>query len=404
VSDSDYEINYGYSKDGHPDMKQFLINLATTGKADIPFWFEMKDGNSSDKKTFGESAVEIVKKLKGQIGEAIAKIHVSDSAFYTAVNLKLMELMKWLSRVPETIKEAKSILENSNTIESWTRIDDNYSYSLCESNYAEIKQRWMIVFSKSAFLKEKTTFDERFIDKTEKLEKEIWHLENKIFESMKSAEEVVSKLKSKYKYYTIQIEKFDNVNTYTNKGRQKKDEKPIAVNFKVKLKYFPDKEKIQKAINCKGKFILATNELETNNLSDLEMLSEYKELQGTERGFRFLKDPWFMASDVYLKKESRIASLMMIMTLCLVVYNFTQYFVRSHLKDNNETLPNQLKKEVQNPTTRWIYQMMMLAAISIVRLPNPNGEYTEHVTNIKPTHKKIIAIFGKDALEIYGYK
>ena len=104
-SDSDLDITYGYSKDGHPDMKQFMINLATTGKADIPFWFEMQNGNSSDKTTFGESAVAIVKRLQSEIKEGIAKIHVSDSAFYTADNIKSMLNMKWLSRVPENIKE-----------------------------------------------------------------------------------------------------------------------------------------------------------------------------------------------------------------------------------------------------------------------------------------------------------
>jgi hypothetical protein len=60
---------------------------------------------------------------------------------------------------------------------------------------------------------------------------------------------------------------------YTNKGRQKKDEIPIVVSYKKKLKYFPDKEKIQKAINCKGKFILATNELDYCHLLERRSLN-----------------------------------------------------------------------------------------------------------------------------------
>lgn len=404
ISDSEYNITYGYSKDGHADMKQFMINLATTGKADMPFWFEIQDGNSSDKKTFRESAKDIINRLKNQIGESIGKIHVADSAFYTAETIKTMENMKWLSRVPENIKEAKSLLENSNNPESMIVIDKNYSYTPHPSEYGGIKQRWIIVFSKTAFIKEKTTFENKLIKITEKLEKEIWHLENNIFTSNESAIEEISKLDGKYKYHKVEVKEIETINVYENRGRHKKDEKPVSVKYKVKIKYSPDKVVIQKSINCKGKFILATNELETNNLPDNEMLSEYKDLQGTERGFRFLKDPWFMASDVYLKKESRIASLMMIMTLCLVVYNFSQHHLRSYLKENNETLPNQLKKQIQNPTTRWIYQMMMLAAISVVRFQNPSGSYEEVVTNIKPVHKKIISIFGNEALNIYGFK
>ncbi len=51
-------------------------------------------------------------------------------------------------------------------------------------------------------------------------------------------------------------------------------------------------------------------------ISDLEQ----KGPQGTERGFRFLKDPLFLASSVFLKTPKRIAALGMIMALCLLVY------------------------------------------------------------------------------------
>jgi transposase len=51
------------------------------------------------------------------------------------------------------------------------------------------------------------------------------------------------------------------------------------------------------------------------------MLSTYKEQQGGERGFRFIKDPLFHLSGVFLKKPERIDALMMVMTLCLMVYN-----------------------------------------------------------------------------------
>ena len=40
-----------------------------------------------------------------------------------------------------------------------------------------------------------------------------------------------------------------------------------------------------------GRFILATNVLNTNKLSDEDVLREYKSQQSTERGFRFLTRP-----------------------------------------------------------------------------------------------------------------
>ena len=56
--------------------------------------------------------------------------------------------------------------------------------------------------------------------------------------------------------------------------------------------------------------------------------------QGVERGFRFLKDPWFMVDSVFLKSPRRIEALMMVMTLCLLVYNVAQYHLRDKLKAN----------------------------------------------------------------------
>ncbi len=39
-----------------------------------------------------------------------------------------------------------------------------------------------------------------------------------------------------------------------------------------------------------------------------------------ERGFRFLKDPIFFTSTLFLKKPERIEALLMVMTLSLLIY------------------------------------------------------------------------------------
>ena len=80
----------------------------------------------------------------------------------------------------------------------------------------------------------------------------------------------------------------------------------------------------------------------------------------------FLKDPWFMADSIFLKSNKRIEALMTVMTLCLLVYNYAQFKVRQSLKDTNSTLPNQIYKEVKNPTLKWLFQLM--EDINIVRI------------------------------------
>ena len=106
-----------------------------------------------------------------------------------------------------------------------------------------------------------------------------------------------------------------------------------------------NKEVIETYLNRKGRFILATNDLDVDVFSDEQMLQEYKQQQNVERGFRFLKDPWFMVDSVFLKSPKRIEALMMIMTLCLMIYNVAQYRLRKALIESEQTLPIKLTNQ-----------------------------------------------------------
>ncbi|MEG4977293.1 IS1634 family transposase [Microcoleus sp. K4-B3] len=66
-----------------------------------------------------------------------------------------------------------------------------------------------------------------------------------------------------------------------------------------------------------GRFILATNILDTKAVSNSQVLSEYKAQQSNERGFRFIKDPLFFTASVFVKKPERIEAIGMIMGLCM---------------------------------------------------------------------------------------
>ena len=71
---------------------------------------------------------------------------------------------------------------------------------------------------------------------------------------------------------------------------------------------------------------------------------------------RLIKDPVFSLNNIFLKKTERIDALMVVMTLCLMVYNVGQYKIREALKATDETVKNQVGKSLQNPTLRWLFQ------------------------------------------------
>ena len=107
--------------------------------------------------------------------------------------------------------------------------------------------------------------------------------------------------------------------------------------------------------NIGGRFILATNVLDADKLSNEDVLREYKAQESTERGFRFLKDPLFFTSTVFLNSRKRVAPLAMVMGLCLLVCSLGQRALRQSLKRGTQTIQNQLGKPTATPTLPWVF-------------------------------------------------
>jgi len=85
------------------------------------------------------------------------------------------------------------------------------------------------------------------------------------------------------------------------------------------------------------------------------ILQYYKEQSTVERGFRFIKDKSFHASEVYLQNENQIAALVMIMVLCLLVYSITEWQFRNILRERNVMIRDQVGKPTQKPRAKWVY-------------------------------------------------
>ena len=315
------------------------------------------------RKTFHET-IKRVNAFKKQIDAKTEFKYVADSALYSKSKLLATNDYLWLTRVPETIEEAKALVHLPESAIPWKDLNEGYKCAPYVSSYGEIKQRWLLVYSEKAYLREKKTCEKNWRKTEVEIKKAIWHLGNEVCGYIPDAENKVVELRKKYSDFHFSA-KIIPLTKYSGKGKPKEDEEPIVIGFKAEVISVLDVEQMEMRLNRKGRFILATNELDAENYSDEKMLSEYKEQQHVERGFRFLKDPTFMVDSIFLKSTKRIEALMMVMTLCLLVYNIAQYKLRKKLKDENTTLPNQLGKGVQNPTMKWIFQIM--EGVGVVR-------------------------------------
>lgn len=185
---------------------------------------------------------------------------------------------------------------------------------------------------------------------------------------------------------------------YRKRGRPRQDAQPQQVVYQIAGALASSLTAHHARIDQHSCFILATNELDTTQLPPQEVLAGYKGQVHAERGFRFLKDPQFVASSLYLKQPERLMALLMVMTVCLLVYAALEYRMRQTLTDHEATFPDQKGKRIRNPTARWVFHYFV--GIHVLLTPEP----WPVVLNLTEEHQHLLELLGKPYMHLYGIK
>lgn len=388
-------IAHGFSKDHRQDLKQFVLSLTVTGEAALPIWSETLDGNSSDRTSFHETIARVRAFQKG-LQNAPEFLWVADSALYHKDKLLAADNLRWVTRVPETIKDCRELVSKDECEISWTPLSNGYRVATYESAFGGLKQRWMLVYSQQAFDREQATFERALEKRDDELAKALWHLEAQTFPSEELARARLADIQKDFPLHRITAE-VKPLLAFIKKGRPTADAPRKVTGYAAEVtKVEFDQAAADRKLNTKGRFVLATNEFDVAKLSDETLLTEYKLQQDVERAHNFLKGTEYNLTDIYLKSPRRISALMAVMTLCLMVYNIAQYELRQELKRNNATVPNQLGKPTATPTLRWVLQLFM--DLQLVTIEG----YPPVVTNITPQREKILEFFPPAVRQIYG--
>jgi transposase len=145
-------------------------------------------------------------------------------------------------------------------------------------------------------------------------------------------------------------------------------------------------------------WIVGTNVLDLTVLSDQQLVTTYKDQGGAERGFRFLKDPLFLASSVFVKKPERVMALSFIMVLCLLIYRLAECRLRSRLAETQQTIPDQVQKPTARPTMRWVFQCF--EGVELLHVQTPATSLVL-VLRLQPVHQLILTLLGPLYEKIY---
>ena len=371
------KITYGYSRDHRPDLKQFMLDLMVSSDGDVPLLIRTGSGNESDKSIFAEIIKNHEKNLNWET------IYVTDSALYTAKNLHNLGETKWLTRVPLSIKKAKESLESAEEAKFQPSEQTGYKYQEKLITYHGIKQRWLMVESGTRKESDLEKLGEKIVKEREKIEQQFKKWQKRKNSNLTELKVEVKQFNQKLKYHQLAAIKY-------LKELNKKKEEVYSCQGEIEEKAEIIKAETQRA----GRFILATNVPEVEELPAEEMLSEYKAQQSCERGFRFLKDPLFLADSVFVKTPRRVETMGFLMGLCLLVYSLGQRMLRGGLQRKGGKVKNQLGKLTDRPTLRWIFQGLQGIHWVVIK-----GE--KHISNLTEDILDILKYFSTYCQDYY---
>lgn len=383
------EICRGYSRDHRPELKQFLLNLICSADGGVPVWFKVGSGNESDSQSFAGLMQAFAQQWQ------TPALMVADAAFYSEPNLQQVGSLPWLSRVPVTLKAAQTLVDS--TLDSPAERPcalEGYRLWEQQQSYGGVEQRWILVESPH-----RTQSDDwlKPLEKQEKrLQRSLQQLCSQVFACKPDAIDALLRFQDSLTGYTLTEVALVSVAAKRTPGRPKRthpaDSPALGYQWQATLERTAEYE-----AQCQQRhrrFILATNVLDEQTYPAERLLREYKAQQHVERGFRFLKDPLFFTSSVFVKKPQRVEALALVMALTLLVYSLGQRKLRARLAQADETVLDQKQRPTRKPTFRWILQKFQ--AIHLVSMGT-----AQQVSNLSEERSKIIRLMGFPACRYY---
>src|SRR6266436_5252433 len=387
-------ITHGYSKDHRPDLKQAVLELMVAQDGGVPLVSKSWDGNTSDTQIFQERAQAFMQTFASS---PTPRYLVADAKLYTEDTATTLAKLGFITRIPGTIKLVSQVITQSLQGDRWHRLDETTRYDSLELCHYGMAQRWLVVSSQAAMERAEASLTKAQQREWAAIEKQLFHLHAQRFETPEAAQAALTALSQVWRYHQLDTSRMIAHTRYAGKGRPTPTSPCKAIAWQIHAQVRPAQEVIEAHKQQRACFVIGTN-IPACHVSDAEVIRAYKAQSGVEGGFRFLKDPLFFVSSLFVKKPSRIQGLLMVMTLALLVYSVTQRRLRQALARHNDTLPNQIHQPTRRPTLRWVFQL--LEGIHRVRVTVQEQVHTL-IEGLNEVRIKILRLFGEQVCQVY---
>jgi transposase len=266
------------------------------------------------------------------------------------------------------------------------------------SSYGGVEQRWLLLYSEARQPQARRTADQPLRPQTDKEVNAFKTICRTTFACEADARQALSTFAQDWQGTFLATSTVRATPHYDKRGRPGKGVPPDQVVYQIDGALASSLTPRRALMDQHRCCILATNELDATQLTSQALLEGYKGQVHAERGFRFMKDPSFLASSLYLKKPARIMALLMVMTVCLLVYAALEYRIRQALKDHAATFPDQKGKRIQHPTARWVLHYFVG-----IHLLCQAGHWPM-VLNLTAEHLHLLRLLGQPYMRFYDVR
>jgi transposase len=364
------KITKGYSKDHRPDLNQFVVSLLCTG-GNVPIFSKLENGNASDKKLNNTLLTEISKKLASVGIDPAGTIYIADSAMVTEENLRLMgDETLFITRLPANFKEHQRLIEEAVQSESWqdygilastvpTRNRPGVHYRGYETTVTlyEREYRAVVTHSSAHDRRRQKRLDREIERELTTWSKKLAEIQKTVYFCMADTQAAMARLQEEsLRYHEIELTMEER--PQFNRGRPKADGSRTLkqMRYAIKGTLRQKTEAVSTMREQAGCFVLITNVhpegLPNANVpyNGKKVLQAYKDQNGIEHNFGFLKDP-VLVNAVFLKKPERIEALGLILVMSLLLWRLIELSMRSHLETEQTAIPGWDNKPTERPTT-----------------------------------------------------
>jgi transposase len=356
-----FRIVHGFSKDKRPDLKQFILSLLCV-EGNLPCHAGILDGNAADKKTHGKILAELPRIMaRHGVGQQ-GFIYVADSALATAANLCLLgDDIRFITRLPENFGACGKLIDRAVVSGDWQDVgrlshrrvrgkDVCARYRLREETVVLYGRtyRAVVVHSDAHDRRRQKRIDNAIKKDSETLKAEVTALSRKEFFCLPDAQTAAAALKDG-DFHRICCS-FESRPAY-GRGRPCKNgnRRVLGMRHRVVVTVSENTAAVEKLREKAGCFVLLTS-VPVEEKKGLEILRIYKEQDGIERNFGFLKDP-LVANDVFLKKPHRIEAMGLVLVLSLLLWRLMERTMRRKIKKEDIMLQGWNNRDTVKPTS-----------------------------------------------------